>query len=302
MITSANAPPAGSPTSNQFLICGPGVLGSYLAKLWLDDYGAGTVTGQTNTTTNHATLQGLGISPRTKAEAGPETFPFMVYSAPPSGSEDYVGDVKAALKLWDGTGAFVFTSSVAVYAVEDGSPCNEAAPLVAVGSNPRTDTILQAEQAVLDAGGCVVRLVGLYHRTRGAHTFFLKQGEVPRWGGYTVNLIHYEDAAGLTGAVLRGQGSQDGAAYRGKVFLGCDNVPVTFEDMMKGIEASGELPGKATFTGPASAVKGKRMNNDMTRKQLQWEPKYGGGIEKFFADGGKDWYFVENKAPVGASH
>lgn len=36
---------------------------------------------------------------------------------------------------------------------------------------------------------------------RGAHTFFLRTGQVPRWGGYTVNLIHYEDAAGLSAAV-----------------------------------------------------------------------------------------------------
>ena len=36
---------------------------------------------------------------------------------------------------------------------------------------------------------------------RGAHTFFLKQGQVARWGGYNVNLIHYEDAAGLCVAV-----------------------------------------------------------------------------------------------------
>lgn len=36
---------------------------------------------------------------------------------------------------------------------------------------------------------------------RGAHTFFLKQGEVARWAGYTVNLIHYEDAASLIVAV-----------------------------------------------------------------------------------------------------
>ena len=36
---------------------------------------------------------------------------------------------------------------------------------------------------------------------RGAHTFFLRTGEVPRWGGYTVNLIHYEDAASLSAAV-----------------------------------------------------------------------------------------------------
>ena len=300
MTPAATAQPTGSQSSNQLLICGPGVLGSYLGKLWIDDFGAGTVTGQTNSTNNHPTLQALGFNTRVKSEAGPETFPFVVYAAPPSGSEDYVGDVKAALKLWDGSGSFVFTSSAGVYAVEDGSHCDESAPLVALGSNPRTDALLNAEQAVLDAGGCVVRLVGLYHRTRGAHTFFLKQGEVARWGGYIVNLIHYEDAASITEAVLKGQGS-NGAGYRSKVFLGCDNVPVTFEDMMKAIEASGELPGKTTFTGAASAVKGKKMNNNQTREQLQWQPKYQ-GIEKFFADGGKDWYCVENKAPVGAPH
>ena len=117
---------------------------------------------------------------------------------------------------------------------------------------------------------------------RGAHTFFLRMGKVPRWGGYTVNLIHYEDAARLVAAVspcpsascsgrtqiastspgchhrrqanvwcsksiigwplclaslrlswalsvqvLRGDGSQD--PYRGRVFLGADGVPMTFQ-------------------------------------------------------------------------
>jgi hypothetical protein len=296
----------GSPSSKSLLICGPGVLGSYLGKLWLDDFGAGTVTGQTNTTNNHAALSALGVKTRLKTEAGAEKFPFVCYSAPPSGSEDYVGDVNAALNLWDGTGSFVFTSSAGVYAVEDGSACDENAPLVPLGANPRTDALLNAEQAVLDAGGCVVRLVGLYHRTRGAHTFFLKQGEVARFGGYIVNLIHYEDAASLTGAILRGQGSENQGSsdgYRSKVFLGCDNIPVSFEDMMKQIEASGQLDGSTTFTGAAGPSQGKRMNNNATRKQLQWEPKFSGGIGKFFADGGNDWYFVEGSAaPTGAPH
>ena len=51
------------------------------------------------------------------------------------------------------------------------------------------------------AGGNAARLVGLYHGARGAHTYFLKVKEVPRWGGYTVNLLHYEDAARLTMSV-----------------------------------------------------------------------------------------------------
>ena len=35
-------------------------------------------------------------------------------------------------------------------------------PLVPIGRNRRTDIILSAEDAVLEAGGCVLRLAGLY--------------------------------------------------------------------------------------------------------------------------------------------
>lgn len=67
-------------------------------------------------------LQALGLAARTKdAAAGGGTFPYVLFSAPPSGSADYLGEIKAALALWDGTGAFVFTSSAGVYTVEDGS-------------------------------------------------------------------------------------------------------------------------------------------------------------------------------------
>lgn len=35
-------------------------------------------------------------------------------------------------------------------------------PVVPIGKSPRTDILLKAEKNVLDAGGCVVRLAGLY--------------------------------------------------------------------------------------------------------------------------------------------
>ena len=38
-------------------------------------------------------LRGLGLQPRTKAEAGDECFPHVVFAAPPSGSPDYVAEV-----------------------------------------------------------------------------------------------------------------------------------------------------------------------------------------------------------------
>ena len=124
---------------------------------------AAVVTGQTNTVSSHERLVSLGVHPRVKAEAGDEQFPFVVFSAPPSGSEDYEAEVEAALKLWDGTGAFVFTGSTAVYAGTDGEPCDETTPQFKIGDSPRADRLLKAEAAVLDANGCVVRCAGLYH-------------------------------------------------------------------------------------------------------------------------------------------
>ena len=89
---------------------------------------------------------------------------FRRFQRPPSGSEDYTGEIKAALKQWDGTGGFVFTSSTAVYAGTDGETCDETTPEYAVGENPRADRLLQAEAAVLEAAdawcasrGCTTR-------------------------------------------------------------------------------------------------------------------------------------------------
>jgi len=291
----------GDGSSKQLLIVGPGVLGSHLGSLWLDDFGAGSVVGQTKTTNNHEALSGLGIEARAEGVEG--TFPYVAYCAPPSGSEDYAGDVKKALERWDGSGNFVFTSSAGVFSVNDGSTCDESSPVVPMGANPRTDALLQAEQAVLDAGGCVMRLVGLYHRTRGPHTFFLKQGQVARWGGYVVNMIHYEDAASICAAVLKGRGAE-GQRYRSRVFVGCDDKPVTFEDMMASIEKSGILSGHVVFTEKdGSDSLGKKMTNDATRRQLQWSPKYSSIIAFFEEHRANDWYVSHQDATkAGAPH
>lgn len=270
-----------------------GVLGSRLGSLWLAAHPGATVVGQTNTTNNHGFLSSVGIVPRVGPTA--EKFAHVAFCAPPSGSEDYAGDVARALDMWDGTGNFVFTSSAGVYDVKDGSACREDSPTVAMGASPRTDVLLAAEQSALSAGGNVVRLVGLYHRTRGAHTFFLKQGTVQRPGSYMVNLIHYEDAARLCAAVLGGEGpGAAGGRYRGQVFVGCDDRPVSFEDMMASIERAGlaGLEGHVTFSaGEAGGTDaGKRMGNEKTRETLGWTPKHK-SVEDFFERDGEDWWF-----------
>lgn len=47
--------------------------------------------------------------------------------------------VAAAVQQWDGSGSFVFTSSMSVCATEDGSAVNENCPLVEQGKSPSTD-------------------------------------------------------------------------------------------------------------------------------------------------------------------
>ena len=46
------APSAEDMTLGELLVVGPGVLGSFLAKLWIEN--GGKVTGRTNTVSNHA--------------------------------------------------------------------------------------------------------------------------------------------------------------------------------------------------------------------------------------------------------
>lgn len=273
-------------TNDNLLIVGPGVLGSCLGKLWKDKIPDSRVVGQTLSTTSHERLKKLGIEPRTAAQAGGDKFSYVCFSAPPSGSEDYAKEVEVALSFWDGTGSFVFTGSNGLSAVDDGGDADEDSPVSPLGKSPGNDKLLNAEKATLAAGGNVIRLVGLYHRNRGAHTFFLKMGKVPRWGGYVVNLIHYEDAAGIVLAAL-----SMGEKLRGKVLLGADNHPVTFQDMMAAVTASPVWGGGVVeFTGtPETGGRGKRVNNDKTRALLGWRPKYE-SFEAFAAAGADDFY------------
>ncbi|KAG2427367.1 hypothetical protein HXX76_012560 [Chlamydomonas incerta] len=285
---------AGSPANLDLLVVGPGVLGSVLGRDWLGSVPGATATGLTNTDRSHERLRAMGLTPATRSTLPPnKKYSFVAFAAPPSGSEDYVADIKAALALWDGTGSFVFTSSMSVCAVDDGGAAtDEHCPLVPIGAGASTDKLRGAEEAVLAAGGNVLRLVGLYHKFRGAHTFFIKQGTVARPGGYVVNLLHYEDAAALAAAILRGDGS---GPFRSRAFLGTDGHPVTFADMVEYCFAGGafeRVPVSFTGTFPdgGKTGRGKRVDNSGTSQALGgWKPKYE-SFQSFMAAGGADYY------------
>ncbi|KAL9237688.1 hypothetical protein vseg_012208 [Gypsophila vaccaria] len=147
---------------NDLLIVGPGVLGRLVAQNWREEYPGCQIYGQTLTTDHHEELVELGIVPFLNGQNLPHRFPYVIFCAPPSRSSDYAADLREAALSWNGEGCFVFTSSSAPYDCADGGYCDEDTPVVPLGRSPRTDTLLKAENEVLEHGGCVLRLVGLY--------------------------------------------------------------------------------------------------------------------------------------------
>ncbi|XP_076894900.1 uncharacterized protein LOC143547334 [Bidens hawaiensis] len=253
--------------ATDLLIVGPGVLGRLVAEKWQQEHPGSQITGETVTTDHHNELINLGIKPTLKGVTRDHKFPYVIYCAPPSRSSDYASDVGEAASLWNGEGSFLFTSSSAPYDRYDNGDCSEDSPVVPIGKSPRTDILLKAEKKVLEAGGCVVRLAGLYKIDRGMHLYYLKQGTIEANPHHIVNLIHYEDAASLAVAILKKK-------LRGRLFLGCDNHPLSRLEIMDLVAKSGKFDNTFIgFTG-TDGVLGKKLNNSRTREEIGWEPKY----------------------------
>ncbi|XLR60377.1 hypothetical protein S83_011049 [Arachis hypogaea] len=257
---------------HDLLIVGPGVLGRLVAQKWREEYPGCQVFGQTVTTNHHEELIKLGISPSLKWTKEDYKFPYVIFCAPPYQSADYPGDLRQAALCWNGEGAFLFTSSSAPYDCNDNGFCDEDTPVVPFGRSPRTDVLLKAENVVLEFGGSVVRLSGLYisfsvFEDRGAHVYWLEKGIVESRPDHILNLIHYEDAASLSITILKKK-------CRRKIFLGCDNHPLSRQEVMDLVNQSGKFSKRfEKFTGTDDPL-GKRLNNSRTRAELGWEPKY----------------------------
>ncbi|KAI3459304.1 hypothetical protein Pfo_015967 [Paulownia fortunei] len=253
--------------ANDLLIVGPGVLGRIVAEKWRKEHPGSQIYGQTLTSDHHDELIKMGIIPSLKGTQVTHKFPNVIFCAPPSRNPDYPGEVREATLNWSGEGSFLFTSSSTPYDCNDNGSCDEDTPVVPFGRSPRTDNLLNVEKLVLEAGGCVVRLAGLYKADRGAHTYWLKIGSVDIRPDHFLNLIHYEDAASLSITILKKK-------LRSRIFLGCDNNPLTRQEVMELVNRSGKYSKKFEgFTGTTDPL-GKKLNNSKTRAELGWEPKY----------------------------
>ncbi|KAK9179413.1 hypothetical protein WN943_028613 [Citrus x changshan-huyou] len=229
---------SGGVGENDLLIVGPGVLGRLVAEQWRQEHPGCQIYGQTMTADHHDELINMGITPSLKWTEATQKFPYVIFCAPPSRSLDYPGDVRLAALSWNGEGSFLFTSSSAIYDCSDNGACDEDSPVVPIGRSPRTDVLLKAEKGTVDS--------------RPDHI---------------LNLIHYEDAASLSIAILKKK-------IRGQIFLGCDNHPLSRQEIMDLVAKSGKFSKKFEgFTGTSGPL-GKRLNNSKTQEEIGWEPKY----------------------------
>ena len=114
----------------------------------------------------------------------------------------------------------VFTSSSSVYAQSDGSWVTEESPAIPERETGRL--LLDAEQIVLDGGGWVARLAGIYGPGRSVilKKFLTGEAVIEDDGGRFLNQIHRDDAArAIHHLVTRGAG--------GGVFNVSDSQPLT---------------------------------------------------------------------------
>ncbi|KAK7359578.1 hypothetical protein VNO77_01539 [Canavalia gladiata] len=106
-----------------------------------------------------------------------------------------------------------------------------------------------------------------YKADRGAHNYYLEKGIVDGRPDHILNLIHYEDAASLSVAIMKKK-------FRGQIYLGCDDHPLSRQEMMDLVNKSGKFSKKFDkFTGTDGPL-GKRLSNTRTRQEVGWEPKY----------------------------
>lgn len=150
----------------------------------------------------------------------------------------------------------------------------ETSPIMSASDNPRVARLVQAEEACIKAGGCVLRLAGLYNLERGAHNFWLTSGRVKAPSNGLINLLHYEDAASACVAALQAGSS----TMAGRIGLVSDGRPMTREAICRSaLQASYyrkfSMP---TFEDSSNSADdlGKVYDGSETNRLLQWQPKY----------------------------
>ena len=164
----------------------------------------------------------------------------------------------------------LFIGSTSVYAQTDGGWVNEDSPAEPMSAKGKL--LRKSEDIVLDSGGTVLRLAGIYGPGR---SFFLRSvltGSVSRSGSAEryVNQIHRDDAASAILLLARQDTTQST-----RIFNVVDDLPAPRTEILHWLSAKLGRPlcDSTETIGRGRADSNKRVSNAKLRA-LGWSPKY----------------------------
>jgi nucleoside-diphosphate-sugar epimerase len=191
---------------SRILIAGCGYVGQATAELF---HQAGwEVQGWTRSPKSAAAHSGkpyqvsqVDIAERARVKAYPENFDAIILCpSTRGGGEDvyrqvYLNGARSLLARFT-EATVVFTSSTSVYGQNDGALVTEQSATEPVQETSRI--LLQTEKAVLDCGGIVARVAGIYGPGRSALLRKFLAGEATRGpdNDRFINQVHRDDIAG----------------------------------------------------------------------------------------------------------
>lgn len=173
----------------------------------------------------------------------------------------------------------LFTSSTSVYAQIDGSEVTEESP-----AEPDRETgkiLLEAERHVLDHGGIVTRLAGIYgpHRSILLKKFLSGEAIIEENGQRIINQIHRDDAsaailhlANLQSAI----GDHQSSIVNPSLYNLCDSTPLTQREVYESLSQLFQKPLPPTGPRDLDRKRGwthKRVSNAKLRA-TGWEPTF----------------------------
>ena len=169
----------------------------------------------------------------------------------------------------------IFTSSTSVYAQQDGSWVNEESR--AEPPTERGKILREAEDIVLDHGGLVLRVAGIY----GPGRSFLLRSVINRAplvsvNDRLVNQVHRDDVAAAIFFL-----AQQGTVSSPRIFNVVDDLPVVRSEILTWLSTELGIP-----LSPPGGIEGKRSDSNKRvsnakLRALGWAPIYSNYIDAF---------------------
>jgi nucleoside-diphosphate-sugar epimerase len=278
------------------LIVGCGYVGSATAKLFADS--GWDVTGWVRTDQvaaqagkGEVSLKAVDITNLDAVRSNAFATDVVVHCAS-SGADSYrhvYRDGVANLAACFPGARLIFTSSTRVYPQQDRSLVTEQTP-----AEPHSDdarTLRQAEEIVLENGGIVLRVAGIY----GPGRSFLLQSMMNGTAVATdriVNQIHRDDVASAIFFI-----GQCGILNTPRIFNVVDDTPATRDEIFAWLSQrlNLPLPGSLATAEQKQGLSNKRVSNAKLRA-LGWTPAYPGYREGFDRSVlpalSKEWLFL----------